>query len=182
MSDPTPIGSEGTQCKFIQSNTSDILHCDGADSESINHSMCMSEDEFDPDPIRAVLVPTRDQGPNGAPLRLEVDLSGEKQSPSCVPLCAVTNPRSGWNKIHNLRTFLHQIGPDLMILSEHWGRKRPFENILRSHTYKVKESSRGIRGIPTRGRNGNPAISVTGGGVAILYILYKFQKVLRQLG
>jgi hypothetical protein len=35
--------------------------------------------------------------------------------------------------------------------------------------YKVKESSCGVRGIPTKGRNGNPALSVTGGGVAIVY-------------
>jgi hypothetical protein len=35
--------------------------------------------------------------------------------------------------------------------------------------FKVIESSRGMRGIPTRGRNGTPAVSVTGGGVAIVY-------------
>ena len=56
-----------------------------------------------------------------------------------------------------------------MILSEHWGRKKPFEDVLKSQHYKVVESSRGVRGIPCRGRNGVPTVSVTGGGVAILY-------------
>ena len=58
---------------------------------------------------------------------------------------------------------------DIMILSEHWGRRRPFSVALKSEHYKVIESSRGIRGIPGRGRNGKPTISVTGGGVALLY-------------
>ena len=56
-----------------------------------------------------------------------------------------------------------------MILSEDWGRKRSFENALALSNYKVKESSRGVRGIPTKGKNGIPRTSVTGGGVAIVY-------------
>ena len=159
-----------TECDPIQmrlSRLSDILQCDGADSlsgESSNHSFSMSEDEANSDPIRAVLVPSSTQGSPGAPLRLEVDTTGKAQTPSCVPLCAVTKPRSGWNKINNIRTFLRQIGPDILILSEHWGRKKQFENTLMSQYYKVIESSRGVRGIPTKGRNGNKTMAVTGGG------------------
>ena len=104
--------------------------------------------------MRAVLIPATLQGPAGTPLQLEVDVTDQTRTPSCIPLCAVTNPRSAWNKIHNIHTFLRQIGPDIMILSEHWGRKRPFENILALQSYKVKESSRGLRGVPTKGRNG----------------------------
>ena len=47
--------------------------------------------------------------------------------------------------------------------------KRHFEDAIRSEHYKVKESSRAVRGIPSRGRNGNPTIAVTGGGVALIY-------------
>ena len=47
--------------------------------------------------------------------------------------------------------------------------KKQFENALQSEYYKVIECSRGVRGIPTRGRNGNLTESVTGGGVAIVY-------------
>ena len=40
--------------------------------------------------------------------------------------------------------------------------------------FKVIESSRGVRGIPSRGRNGNPTVTVTGGGVAIVYMEENF--------
>ena len=183
INDPAPLGSEGTPCKFIQSDQSyrmqesepsDILQCDGADTISdisCNDSMSSynSDQEADSYPVRAILIPSAVQGPAGAPLRLEVDLGGQVRIPPCVPLCANTNPRSGWNKIHNIRTFLRQVGPDVMILSEHWGRKKPFKDALNSEQYKVIESSRGVKGIPIRGRNGTPTVSVTGGGVAILY-------------
>ena len=141
-----------------------------SDTFSSDDSMsnCDSQDEANSNPVRAVLVPSSIQGSSGDALRLEVDLSGV-EAPPCVPLCVVTNPRSGWNKLNNIRTFLEQVGPDIMILSEHWGRKRSFQNALAAEHYKVLESSRAVKGIPTKGRNGKPAVSVTGGGVAILY-------------
>ena len=158
---------------------SDIIQCDGANtnySDSNNHSLNSdnSNDDFNVTPVRPVLVPSSQQGPAGAPLRLEVDLSGEIKTPTCVPLCAITNPRSGWNKIHNIRTFLRQINPDILILSEHWGRKKPFEKALAVEHYSVKESSRGVVGLPTKGRNGKLTTSVTGGGVAIVYCQANF--------
>ena len=105
---------------------SDIVQYDGADSlndESLNDSVnsYQSQDEVDSHPVPAVLILSTVQGPVGTPLQLEVDITGQTRTPSCIPLCAITNPRSGWNKIHSIRTFLHQIGPDIMILSEHWG-------------------------------------------------------------
>ena len=164
---------EVSQCGEA-SNLSDIIQCDGADtvSEKSNNDSINSynsQDEADSEPVRPSLIPSAVQGPTGAPVTLEVDLGGQVRQPYNVPLCAITNPRSGWNKIKNIRTFLHQVGPDIMILSEHWGRKKLFENALGSQYYRVIESSRGTRGIPTRGRNGNKTVSVTGGGVAILY-------------
>ena len=150
------------------------MQYDGADSlndKSLNDSVnsYQSQDEVDSNPVQAVLIPSTVQGPVGTPLQLEVNITGQSRTPSCIPLCAITNPRSGWNKIQSIRTFLHQIGPVIMILSEHWGRKKPFEKALASQHYKVKESSRGVRGIPTKGRNGKQTVSVTGGGVAIIY-------------
>ena len=167
--DKSPVHS----MSMYSSQFSDIIQCDGADTtsgESSNHSVdSTNSDEVDSNPVRPVLVPSSEQRPMGAPLQLEVATSGQVQAPSCVPLCAVTNPRSAWNKRHSIRTFLRQISPDLLILSEHWGRKKPFEEALAMSHYKVKESSRGMRGIPTRGRNGNATVSTTGGGVAIVY-------------
>ena len=75
-----------------------------------------------------MLIPAEEQGSAGAPLRLQIDTMGQGHAPSC----AVTNPRSGWNKIHNLCTFLCQISPDVLILSEHCGRKKPFGDALGS--------------------------------------------------
>ena len=121
----------------LMTHPSDVIQCDGAYTVSQcsnNDSMNSydSEDEADSNPVRAVVVPSQMQGPAGDPLRLEVDLSEQVQLPSCIPLCAVTNPRSGWNKIKNIRTFLQQVAPDVLVLSEHWGRKRAFESVLES--------------------------------------------------
>ena len=81
--------------------TSDNLQCVDKDfccEKSSNYIICSdSEDEVNSTPVRAVLVPSAEQGPTGAPLRLEVDLTDQFNAPTCVPLCAITNPRSGWN-------------------------------------------------------------------------------------
>ena len=107
-----------------------------------------TDDEVDSEPVRAVLVPSAQQGGLGSPLRLEVDTTGQARQPSCVPLCVVTNPRSCYNKIDNLRTFLNQIGPDLCILSEHWGRKKSLIETLRMTHNKIIEYSQGTSKIP----------------------------------
>ena len=151
------MGPEGTLCKFIKSN-SDGSQQDAEDSlrdQSFNDTSysCDTEDEADTNPVRAVLITSSHQGLPGAPLRLEVDTSGQVRAPSCVPICVVTNPRSAWNKLHNVRIFHQQICLDVMILSEYWGRKRSFANALALNNYKVKESSRGVRRIPTKGKN-----------------------------
>ena len=124
----------------LMGQRSDILQCDGVDTISdisYNDTSCNSEEEADSYPIRVALVPSLWQGPPGAPLQLEVDLGGQVHTPSYVPLCAIINPRSGWNKIHDICTFLRQVGPYVMILSEHWGRKKPFQGALKSQHYKV---------------------------------------------
>ena len=155
----------------MDGNASQISEDDNEESgidKSAAESEYSTDNEIDSQPIRAVLVPLSPSLPGDHP-KLKVDSTGKIETPKCVPLCSVTNPRSAWNKTKNIRTFLQQIGPDFMILSEHRGRKKPFENILASEHYKVVESSRGIRAVPTKGRNGIPGASVTGGGVAIVY-------------
>ena len=152
------VNNEDEVLQWVEaSNLSDIIQFDGADtvSEKSNNDSINSynsQDEADSEPGRTSLIPSAVQGPTGAPVTLEFDLGGQAWQPSYVPLCAITNPRSGWNKINNIFTFLHQVCPDFMILSEHWGRKKLFENALGSQYYRVIESSRGTRGIPTRGK------------------------------
>ena len=120
--------------------------------------------------MRAVLVPSNIQGGPQAPLRLEVETTGQTRQPSCVPLCVVTNPRSCYNKIDNLCTFLSQIGPDLCILSEHWGRKKPLEETFKKAHFKIIEYSRGSSKIPYKCKKDvAPKTNPRGGGVAIIY-------------
>ena len=158
----------GSPEKIPQVDGNASLNSESEDDQNDKHTDYETDDEVDSEPVRATLVPSISTNP-GDPLQLEVDTTGQANIPKCIPLCTVTNPRSAWNKVVNIRTFLQQIGPDFMILSEHWGRKKPFEKTLAAEHYKVLESSRGTKAIPTRGRNGIPGASVTGGGVAIVY-------------
>ena len=130
-----------------------IPQCDEADTGSETEDE--TDDEVDFQPVRPVLILSAEQGPQGAPLRLEVNLTSQAQAPSCAPLCVISNPCSAWNKLHNIRTFLQQVSPDVMILSEHWGRKKSFGEKLEMEHFKAVESSRGKKkAVPTRGRNG----------------------------
>ena len=95
-------GSSVHNMSMYSSQFIDIIQFDGADTtsgESSNHSLnsTNSDDEADTNPVRAVLVPSSVQGPAGAPLQI--------RSPSCIPLCAITNPRSAWNKVKSVWTF-----------------------------------------------------------------------------
>ena len=146
------------------SDQSNIGQLDGNDTDFD------TDDEVDNEPVRAVLVPSAVQGGPQSPLRLEVDSTGQARQPLCVPLCVVTNPRSCYNKIDNLCAFLSQIGPDLCILSEHWGRKKPLEETLRKAHFKILEYSRGTSKVPYKcKKEATPKTNPTGGGVAIIY-------------
>ena len=66
------------------------------------------------------------------------------------------NARSLYNKIDNFRELMHQIGPDLILASETWERKRkPLSQILSSNLYKIISYSRDA--------------NRSGGGSAIFY-------------
>ena len=54
------------------------------------------------------------------PLELTIN-SGE--APSSLPLCLVFNARSIYNKHGNVREMLHQLGPDLTMVSETFERQ-----------------------------------------------------------
>ena len=61
------------------------------------------------------------------------------------------------------------MSPDILILSEHLGKKKPCGEVLWSQHYKLKEFSRVVQGVPTHARNINPTAAVTGEGVALIY-------------
>ena len=144
---------------------SDIDQLDGNDSVTSESSSDDSflnydtDDEVDPILDPAVLAPVPNQVPvQGQPVQLEVvpDVSTQ---PSPLPLCMMLNARSLYNKADNFKSLLHQITPDITIVSETWERqKQTLENLISSENFKVISYKR-----PKTGK-GQP-----GGGCAIIY-------------
>ena len=146
---------------------SDILQHDGNDSllsesDSIsedNDTDYDTDDEIDPTPTPVILTPVPNQLPvQGQPIQLEV-VSDVLKQPSPLPLCMMLNCRSLYNKVDNFKNLLHQIGPDISLVSETWERqKQSLENLLSSEQFKVISYKRAQTG------NRQP-----GGGCAIIY-------------
>ena len=123
---------------------SDIDQLDGNDSVTSESSSDDSflnydtDDEVDPILDPAVLAPVPNQVPvQGQPVQLEVvpDVSTQ---PSPLPLCMMLNARSLYNKADNFKSLLHQITPDITIVSETWERqKQTLENLISSENFKV---------------------------------------------
>ena len=77
-----------------------------------------TEDEVDSEPIRPVLIENRE-----VPGQLEVDISGNVEVPTSLPLCLCLNARSVYNKKSNLKNILNTIAPCITIISESWERR-----------------------------------------------------------
>ena len=93
------------------------------------------------------------------PLELTIN-SGE--APSSLPLCLVFNARSIYNKHGNVREMLHQLGPDLTMVSETFERQgKPIKELLNSTQFKTISYFR---------KNKAP-----GGGTAIIYNENRFK-------
>ena len=142
-------------------------------SDNDSESDIDSDDEVEPDTNPAVLVPSQQQLP-GAPLQLDIDTSGAAVPPPNVPLAMITNPRSIYNKLGKLRSWLTNFKPDLCILSEHWGRKGHLEEALSLSPYKAIEYSRGRENFKSR-KNEPSKTNATGGGSAIIYNENRFK-------
>ena len=95
-----------------------------------------TEDEAFPQVIPANLYPLPGQNVNqGEPVCFDVNL--ETDLTSSLPLCLLLNARSVFNKRDNLREMLHQIGPDICLISETFERARMrLDTILNSSLYK----------------------------------------------
>ena len=132
-----------------------------------------TEDELEDDTDPAVLVPSACQV-TGAPLQLDVAPTGSAMAPSNVPLVVVTNPRSIYNKLSKMKTWLKTVQPDLCILSEHWGRKAHLQETFEDlPQYNVLEYSRAR--VQYRARRNLPATNnARGGGAAIIYNMNRF--------
>ena len=87
-----------------------------------------SQDEIDPDttPI-SILPPSK---PNKGQMKI--------LKASSLPLVAVLNARSCYNKPDNLKKFLNELGIEVAIISETWEREElSLENLLQMENYKV---------------------------------------------
>ena len=110
--------------EYEHNEVSAIFQCDGAasvcSSSSELSSQYSSEDEFDANPVQAVLVPAPDQPSPGQPLVLTVDPTGKETLPLSLPLFLVLNARSLYNKAENFKRFLREIAPSCALVSETW--------------------------------------------------------------
>ena len=136
---------------FLVLFMSDILQVDGnvsiarddtievseaSSNDSLDETEYESEDEAFPEvtPANLSLIPGQNVH-QGQPLI--VDNNQKADMSSSLPLCLVLNSRSVYNKSDNLREMLHQIGPDLCLISETFERERKRLNtVLNSSVYK----------------------------------------------
>ena len=110
---------------------SDIIQLDGNvtglsdstnSSTDTNNTIYDTEDEAFEKVIPANFYP--EPGQSSVPNQpLVFDIKANEPS-SSLPLCLVLNARSIWNKCDSLRELLHQIGPDLCLISESWEQER----------------------------------------------------------
>ena len=116
-----------------------------------------TEDEAFPEVVPANLFSNGTQTDRGQ--ALDVNLDDDMKSP--LPLCLLLNARSVYNKCNNLTEMLHQIGPDICLVSETFERERlRLRDIFKSRIYKHISYYR---------KNRAP-----GGGCAIFYNEKKF--------
>ena len=157
VDDPCPSVSNIDQLDGNDSVVSDNLSDDSLSDDSfLNYD---TDDEVDPILDPAVLAPVPNQVPvQGQPVQLEVVLDASTQ-PSPLPLCMMLNARSLYNKSQHFKTLLHQISPEITLVSETWERQRQtLENLISLENFKVISYKR-----PKIGR------SQPGGGCAIIY-------------
>ena len=114
-----------------------------------------TDDEPDSEPAPVILNPIVGQIIRpGQPIRMDVNLDNSEQHP-VLPLCVMLNARSVYNKADHFKD-LYQLGPDLIIVSETWERRRiRLKDIIGTDRYQTISYH----------REGNR----TGGGCAIVY-------------
>ena len=96
----------------------------------------------------------------GQPIIMNVDVSNNQQS-GILPLCMMLNARSVYNKTDHFKD-LYQLGPDLILVSETWERKRmQLQNIIGTTNYQTISYHRDGKRV--------------GGGCAIVYNQSRFK-------
>ena len=125
-----------------KADISSILQVDGNISVESDNSVdgddseYSTDDEAFPEITPANLFPIPGQNVNpGQPLNFDVNQNADVSS--SLPLCIILNARSVYNKSDNLTDMLHQIGPDLCLVSETFEReRRRLSTVLDNNIYK----------------------------------------------
>ena len=92
-------------------------------SDNSSDTIYDTDEEAFADVIPANLAPVADQIlVPGRPIKWD-DNPANNQSPD-VPLCLLFNARSVFNKADHLMEMLHQLGPDICLVSETFERER----------------------------------------------------------
>ena len=123
----------------VTNETYDTL--DESNDSNDNHSdEYETEDEAFPVIIPANLSPISEENTTqGHPIQFDVDTASNLVSP--LPLCLLFNARSIWNKCNQLRELLHQVSPDICLISETFEtHKKKLNTMLRNTLYKMVSS------------------------------------------
>ena len=93
-------------------------------------------------------------------MQLEVKKSSKVENASYLPLISVTNARSLYQKKENVKTFIQELGIEILLVSETWERENlSLEKLLQLQNHKVISYKR-------------PKVKAAkqpGGGCAIIY-------------
>ena len=148
---------------IYQGDSNDTIESDDPNNSDTSDSDTIydTDDEIDNEPVVVNLSPIPDQTfVPGQPVKMKVNMSNNQQS-SYLPLCMMLNARSIYNKCDHFKD-LYQLGPDLIIASETWERKRKrLTEIIGTSQYKTISYH----------REGNRV----GGGCAIIYNDVRFK-------
>ena len=105
-------------------------------NDSLDGSEYNTDEEAFPEitPANLLSIPGQNVTP-GQPLNFDVNQNADMSS--SLPLCLLLNARSVYNKSDNMRDMLHQVGPDVCIISEMFEReRRRLSSVLDNKLYK----------------------------------------------
>ena len=99
------------------------------------------------------------------PVELDIQKASRSENASSLPLTAVLNARSLYQKCDNFKTFINELGIELAIVSETWEREREsLENLLKMENHKIISYK----------RQKVKASKQPGGGCALIYCENRF--------
>ena len=132
----------------MNSDISNILQLDGIDC-SANSFVSSSDESTEDDSSDMTIYSTDDEiDPDSDPICISPALKPNKRKEkvlkaSSLPLIALMNARSLYNKAGNLKKFMTELGIEAAIVSETWEREdQPLDKLLDLRNYKIHSHRR----------------------------------------